>query len=561
MQQRTLRSITLSLPCVLALASLSPAALAQGGPPPPGGGPLQDPPVPVGNQITEEKRILGKLLFWEEQLSSDNTISCGTCHIPGAGGSEPRLGPATVHPGVDGILGTGDDIGGSPGVLSQNSFGHYSESDTFGFDAQVTGRWAQTTFMTPYSPEAFWDGRAENTFINPETGAVVLGNRGALESQSLGPILSDVEMAEAGRTLDDVMFKLAGIEPMALASNLPGDMSAAIADGATYGDLFEAAFGTPEITPVRLAFALATYQRTLIPDQTAFDLGQLTPQEQQGLNTFNGPGRCNVCHTAPVFSNFTFRNVGLRPWQEDSGRMEVTGNFGDRGRFKVPSLRNVGLRTRFFHNGSLEHSTLQDAVGFYNGGGGDFNENKDPVLLNPGPINLNPGQVASITAFLQGGLTDPRVAAETFPFDRPTLNSELAANPGAPFGLPQAGSGGVAPRQIAVTPPLLGTADFKLGVARGLGGSVGVLAVSAAASTPGTQLNATPVHVDVAELLLLEILALEGVGAGDGVATFQAALPNDPLLVGVDVFTQWLVFDPAAPGELSATSGQRLTFL
>ena len=41
---------------------------------------LGGPPVPIENPITEEKRILGKLIFWEEQLSSDNTMACGTCH-------------------------------------------------------------------------------------------------------------------------------------------------------------------------------------------------------------------------------------------------------------------------------------------------------------------------------------------------------------------------------------------------------------------------------------------------------------------------------------------------
>jgi cytochrome c peroxidase len=550
----------LALPTALSLAAFTSAALAQGGPPPPGGGPLPEPPVPAGNPITVEKALLGKLLFWEEQLSSDNTMACGTCHIPGAGGSEPRLGPASIHPGADGLLGTDDDIGGSPGVRGQNAFGHYAPTANFDLDPQATGRWAQTTFMAAYSPTAFWDGRASGTFTDPETGAVVLPNGGALESQSLGPILSDVEMAQAGRTLADALAKLESVEPLALASDLPPDMAAAVAGGTTYGDLFEAAFGTPEITAVRLAFALATYQRTLIPDQTPFDLNQLTQQQQQGLNVFNGPGRCNACHTAPVFSNFTFRNVGLRPWQEDSGRMEVTGLFADRGKFKVPSLRNVGLRRRFFHTGSLEVPTLQAAVAFYNGGGGDFPQNKDPLLLNPAPIALSPGQVAAVTDFLDGGLTDPRVAAESFPFDRPTLHSEQSAAFSAPFGQGLAGTGGALPRQIASAPPLLGSQDFKLGVRDALGGSVAVLAVSAAQAPAGTTLLGAPIHVDAGKLVALEVLELSGSGAGDGHATFLAPLPEDPLLVGVDVFSQWLVFDPEVPGEWAASRGQRLTF-
>ena len=57
-------------------------------------------PVPSENPITEEKRVLGKILFWEEQLSSTNTMACGTCHITGSASSDPRQG---AHPGPDGV--------------------------------------------------------------------------------------------------------------------------------------------------------------------------------------------------------------------------------------------------------------------------------------------------------------------------------------------------------------------------------------------------------------------------------------------------------------------------
>jgi cytochrome c peroxidase len=52
---------------------------------------------------------------------------------------------------------------------------------------------------------------------------------------------------------------------------LPPDTAAAIQQRPTYAELFEAAFGDDEITPLRIAFALATYQRTLVADQTPYD--------------------------------------------------------------------------------------------------------------------------------------------------------------------------------------------------------------------------------------------------------------------------------------------------
>ena len=52
--------------------------------------PLGPPPVPPGNPITATKVYLGKTLFWDEQMSSTRTVSCGTCHHSGNGGTDPR---------------------------------------------------------------------------------------------------------------------------------------------------------------------------------------------------------------------------------------------------------------------------------------------------------------------------------------------------------------------------------------------------------------------------------------------------------------------------------------
>ena len=49
-------------------------------------------PAPTENPISEGKRVLGKILFWDEQLSNTNTVACGTCHIPSTGGTDPRSG-------------------------------------------------------------------------------------------------------------------------------------------------------------------------------------------------------------------------------------------------------------------------------------------------------------------------------------------------------------------------------------------------------------------------------------------------------------------------------------
>ena len=99
----------------------------------------------------------------------------------------------------------------------------------------------------------------------------------------------------------------------------------------------------------RIAFAIATYERTLVADEapwdrfTEGDTTAMTQSQIQGWNFFRG-SPCSTCHAPPTFTDHSFRNIGLRPSTEDPGRQDVTGRVQDRGRFKVPTLRNSGLK-------------------------------------------------------------------------------------------------------------------------------------------------------------------------------------------------------------------------
>ena len=397
---------------------------------------LVDVPVPLENPITEEKRILGKLLFWEEQLSSDNTIACGTCHKPGEGGADHRLG---VNPGADLIFDTDDDVFGSPGVRRADSTGAYIPDPVYGEDVQVTGRVSPSFIGGIWGLEQFWDGRANGTFRDPITDEIVIPTGASLESQALGPILSDVEMAKENRRWPEVLTRLETITPLLIAWNIPSDMQDALAVNPDYPSLFEAAFGDNEITPVRIAFAIATYERTLVADQTPWDLyvhgdtGALTPNQVMGAD-FVQNGACAACHGGPVFASHTYRNIGLRPPSEDVGRQAVTEDPNDLGRFKVPSLRNVALRNRLMHTGHI--TDVADALDFYTLNGHiHFTENQDPNVQ--GGIDMLPEEKLAVQDFLINGLTDPRVAGELFPFDRPGLGSENSSGvePGTdPYG-------------------------------------------------------------------------------------------------------------------------------
>lgn len=517
---------------------------------------LGAPVAPPENPITEEKRILGKVLFWEEQLSSSNTVACGTCHIPADGGSDPRLGPGSVHPGLDPVLGNADDRFGSPGLARVDGSGDYQPDVFFAFEPQVTARRANSPHEAAFFAELFWDGRAPGTFTDPETGEVSIPAGGALESQAVVPILSTVEMAHEGRTWDDVRDRLNAARPLALAWDLPADLTAALAAEPSYGDLFEAAFGDPAITAERIAYALATYERTLVPDQTPWDdfaggdVGALTPQQLQGRTAFNSIARCGQCHVGALLSDGTYRNIGSRPVADDAGREAVTNDPADRGRFKVPSLRNVALRGRWFHNGDPSLETLADVVAFYDGGGGPFDENKDPVLEG---LVLDPQVQANITAFLDA-LTDPRVAAELPPFDRPRLDSERAPSV-AVSGPGVAGTGGHVPQLITHTPASLGNTDFKIGIRAGLGGARAYVRWSAVwpGGAPGLPGGISP------QPFPRHLVTLAGQGPGRGYATFHAPLGSDPALIGTQYTLQWIVLDPAAPRRLAKSPVAMLT--
>jgi cytochrome c peroxidase len=565
MRSRHMRPALMSFLAVAALVlSISSAAFTQGPPPPIP--PLPPPPVPPQDPITPQKAVLGKILFFEEQMSSDNTVACATCHVLNqAGGSDPRsAGANSVNPGPDGIFGTPDDIHGSRGVVKCDQGGAFADDGVFFPEAQRTGRKAPSPLGSLWSPLQFWDGRASGTFTNPDTNTVSIPNGGSLESQSLFPPVGTSEMACGSRTLGDVVAKLSTAVPMKLATNLTPDITAALAANPTYPALFQAAFGTNVITAQRVAFAIATWERTLVANQTPWDLfnggvqNALTPNQVAGLGLFTAPpqaggGGCVLCHGGATFTNNTFRNIGVRPPAEDLGRQVVTGLAGDRGRFKVPSLRNVGLRAPYFHNGGK--ATLTDVVNFYNIGG-EFFDNQDPAI---NPLGLNAVQISQIVDFLQNGLTDPRVAAGQPPFDRPTLHSQLAPPNPLVYGASSHGSFPNEPFIIPFQPAFVGNAQYTLGVGHGIGQSSSVLVVSTGAAS--LNVNGIPVDVDLSGAPAFYFIPMGGAAgvAGKGFASTTVSIPNVPALAGQTYFAQWFDEDALAPGFWAASRGIQAT--
>lgn len=225
-----------------------------------------------------------------------------------------------------------------------------------------------------YGITQFWDGRVET-----------------LESQALKPIFNPDEMA-MNETL--------------LLQRLKADP--------TYQNLFYQAFGTPEPTVERISKALASFQRTLITGETAFDQYEwngnqtaLSASAKRGIVLFRGKARCSTCHVGTNFTDESFHNLGAGEGigRKDPGRATVTGNADDFGKFKTPTLRNIEQTAPYMHDGSFVQ--LEDVIEFYNQGGNP-NPNLDKEIK---PIGLTESEKADLLAFLKS-LTAPVFSAE-----------------------------------------------------------------------------------------------------------------------------------------------------
>ena len=228
-------------------------------------------------------------------------------------------------------------------------------------------RHAPSLLNAAYLPLLFWDGRARS-----------------LEAQVGVPMADPLEMNQAHE---------------AAVAKLRRDPS--------YKTLFRNAFGSDEISMKRVENALASFERTLLSGNSAFDRYKyqgrkdaLSAAQIRGLAAFEDPlrGNCASCHTIgrkyALFTDGEFHNtgegVGDNEQPLDPGRYRVTGLDKDRGSFLTPSLRDVALTAPYMHDGKV--ATLE----------GTFEHNAN------GAFHLSADQRKDLLEFLKS-LTDDAV--------------------------------------------------------------------------------------------------------------------------------------------------------
>lgn len=235
-----------------------------------------------------------------------------------------------------------------------------------GINGQVGGRNAPSVINTAYFPELFWDGRAKS-----------------LEEQALGPVANPIEMGNTIPGMIDSVKAVAGYKP-----------------------LFKAAFGDEGITRERVAQAIASFERTVLSGNSPYDRHQsgdtsaLTEAEKRGLEVFAEKADCDMCHAPPLFSNGQYINagVGMDKPEPDEGLKTQTNKDGDRGKFRVPALRDVADTAPYFHDGSAK--TLEEAVEFMAAGGKD-NPNLSAMMKAVGEAKLTDQDKKDLVAFLK----------------------------------------------------------------------------------------------------------------------------------------------------------------
>lgn len=297
----------------------------------------------LGGQVAATAEGVGKLIFEDIRLSINENQSCASCHAASAGFADPDV--TKTNPVSEGSI-----IG---------EFGN---------------RNAPTSAYSKFSPAfALVHDSVRNEDIYTG-GQFIDGRRDTLEEQAKDPFTNPVEMANPA--------------PLAVVNKVRNG---------SYADKFIEVYGSNVFDNTATAFdriaeAVAAFERSaeMNPFTSKFDcfaenstLYPLSPQEQAGLDVFNGAGKCSSCHTStpdPVsgkvlFTSFQYFNIGV-PSNPDNpvntidlglgGRLAIEGvpaAAAEDGKFKTPTLRNIELTAPYMHNGV--HATLKDVIQHY----------------------------------------------------------------------------------------------------------------------------------------------------------------------------------------------------
>ena len=340
---------------------------------------------------------LGKKLFFDTDLSTPPGQSCAACHDPAVGYTGP------------------DSNINNHGAVYEGAFdGRFGNRKPP--SAAYAGDSPSLNHQAPFIGGMFWDGRA--------TGWI-LGD--PLAEQAQGPFLNPLEQNNPNARV--VIGKVLSSSYKTLFKTVCGKKY----DMNEYYDCIGRSIAAYERSTEVSSFT-SRYDEYLDGNSEA-----LTEDEIAGLVLFEGKGKCANCHVPPLFTDFTYDNLGVPKNIENPFYDELAYNpmgsewideglggflnsidyssYGDEvGKMKVPTLRNVAKGSceadydpcaikAYGHNGYFK--SLEEIVHFYNtrdvpGSGWpapEVSQNVNDVEL--GSLGLLPEEELSIVAFLK----------------------------------------------------------------------------------------------------------------------------------------------------------------
>jgi cytochrome c peroxidase len=303
------------------------------------------PPRRVPEPTARER--LGRAIFFDARLSNPPGVSCATCH-------DPDKAFSGNHGSTTGVA-----LGSRPGHFARRntpSVLYMKYVPVFHFALEDDDDLAESPFGG-FS----WSGRADSV---AEFSRLPLLDADEMNNGSEAAILAKVRDASYAGDL---------------RHEFPGSLDAPAPAMRAVGESLQAFLTSDAMSPFSSKF-----------DDFLRGRARLSPLEMRGLKTFENPGKgaCNACHVVydawnrpegSLFTNYGYDALGVPRNRAvvanadtnryDLGLCERTQTRVPSSdpqwclRFRTPSLRNVGVRDRFMHNGVF--SKLRDAVAFY----------------------------------------------------------------------------------------------------------------------------------------------------------------------------------------------------
>jgi cytochrome c peroxidase len=303
--------------------------------------------TPANNTLDNKIATLGRVLFYDKNLSLHNNIACASCHN------------------------------------QQFAFGDTAVLST-GFEGQLTGRHSMRLVNARFGTETnfFWDERAMS-----------------LEEQTTMPIQDHIEMGFSGTNgqpnFDSLVSKLSSL------TYYPTLFYFAFGSNQITESRIQRAL-SQFVRSIQSFDSKFDLGRAQVPND-GVNFPNFTAQENQGKQIFlapppNGAG-CQGCHRAPEFD--------IDPNTLNNGVVGIAGSTGiDLTNTRAPSLRDLfnpdgTLNGPLMHNGIF--TNIDQVINHYNLIPiNPQNTNLDPRLQGPGGnLQLTPNERASLIAFLK----------------------------------------------------------------------------------------------------------------------------------------------------------------